>query len=125
MLAIALLGAVLASAWAKPPHRGVPASELRRLVAGALALYGVGLASSLTHHALMAAVLYAGGIAVSALAAWLSRGEDSRRNPPPDEYPVDERPPPSPEGAPGFDWTSFERELETYARRRREPVGTS
>lgn len=122
VLAIALFGAVVASAWAKPPRRTVPAAELRRLVAGALALYGVGLASSLTRHALMAVVLYAGGIAVSALAAWLSRGEDSRRNPPPDEDPVDEWPPYSPDG---FDWASFERDLEAYARRARDLVRTS
>src|SRR5437588_2194142 len=88
VLAIALFATVLASARARPPRRSVPASELRRLVLGALALYGVGLASSLTHRTLLAVVLYAGGIAVSALAAWLSRGTDSH-GPPGDHEPVD------------------------------------
>jgi hypothetical protein len=120
VLAIALFGTVLASAWARPPRRSMPASELRRLVLGAMALYGVGLASSLTHHVVLAVVLYAGGIAVSALAAWLSRGRD-RNEPPPDDEPVDQ-PPPAPDGAPSFDWAAFEQELEEYAGRRREPV---
>jgi len=124
VLAIVLFAAVVASAWAKPPRRSVPRSELRRLVVGALALYGVGLAASLTHHTAVAAVLYACGIAVSALAAWLSRGVGSRGGPPPgtDEPPV--TPPPSPDDAPRFDWASFERELEAYSRRGREPAGT-
>ena len=125
VLAIALFAAVLASAWARPPRRSVPGSDLRWLVAGALALYGVGLAASLTHHTLVAVVLYAGGIGVSALAAWLSRGADARGEPPGDEEPVAEPRPPSPDDAPGFDWAAFERELEVYARRQREPAPTS
>jgi hypothetical protein len=120
VLAVTLFGAVLASARARPPRQAVPASDLRRLVVGALALYGVGLAASLTHHILMAVVLYSCGIAVSALAAWLSRAE-SGREPPPDEEPV-EGPPPTPDGEPHFDWSRFEREFQDYARRHRPPV---
>jgi hypothetical protein len=123
VLAIALFAAIVASAWARPPRRSVPRSELRWLVLGALALYGVGLAASLTHHALVAAVVYAAGIGASALAAWLSRATESRGEPPhDDEAPAD--PPPAPGGAPRFDWASFESELEAYAARRREPART-
>jgi hypothetical protein len=121
VLAITLFGTVLASAWARPPRHSMPASELRRLVLGAVALYGVGLAASLTRHVILAVVLYAGGIAVSALAAWLSRGRD-RNEPPPDGEPADGQPPPAPDGAPSFDWARFQREFEEYARHRREPV---
>ena len=124
VLAVVLFGAVASSAWAKPPRRRVPAAELRRLVLGALALYAVGLTSSLAHHPVLAVVLYACGIAVSALAAWLSRGVDSRGGPPPGVEPLDDPPSPSPEGAPGFDWSAFERDLEAYARRSRAPVKT-
>src|ERR1700753_2964185 len=94
VLAVTLFGAVLASARMRPPRQAVPTSELRRLVLGALALYGVGLAASLTHHILIAVILYSCGIAVSALAAWLSRAE-SGREPPPGEEPADV-PPPAP-----------------------------
>ena len=123
VLAIALFGTVAASAWARPPRRSVPASDLRRLVVGALALYGVGLAASLSHHTVLAVGLYACGIGASALAAWLSRGADSREGPPRDDEPADAPPPPSPDGAPGFDWTRFERDFEDYARTR-DPVET-
>jgi hypothetical protein len=122
VLAVALIAAVIISAWAKPPRRSVPASELRRLVVGAMALYGVGLASSLTRHPLLAAVLYACGIAVSALSVWLSRGVDAGSGPPRGDEPVDEQPPPSPDGAPRFDWAAFERDLADYAGRTRDPV---
>jgi hypothetical protein len=118
VLAVALFSAVLASARVRPPRQPVPASELRRLVFGALALYGVGLTASLTHHILIAVIVYSCGIAVSALAAWLSRAE-SGREPPPDEEPADV-PPPAPDNAPHFDWARFEREFEDYARRERE-----
>lgn len=121
VLAIMLFGAIAASAWARPPRRAMPTAELRRLVLGAVALYGVGLASSLTHHLILAVVLYSGGIAVSALAAWLSRGIDSAE-PPRDDEPADEGPPPTPDGAPSFDWAAFERQFDAYARRSREPV---
>ena len=119
VLAVALFATVVASARIRPPGQAVPAVELRRLVLGALALYGVGLAASLTHHILLAVVLYSCGTAVSALAAWLSRA-DSGREPPPDEDPADEPPPPAPDDAPQFDWSRFERDFEDYTRRERE-----
>jgi len=125
VLAVALGGAILASAYAKAPQRAFPGSELRRLVAGALVLYAVGLAASLTHHSILAVVLFASGISVSALAAWLSRGSDSGGGPPRGDEPVDEQPPPDPDGVPRFDWATFERDFEEYARRRGHPIGTS
>lgn len=124
VLAVALFAAVFASARATPPRRSLPGPELGRLVLGALALYGAGLAASLTRHPVLGVVMYAGGIAVSALAAWLSRGADSRGGPPRDEEPAGEPTPPSPDGAPRFDWSGFERDFEAYARRTRRPVST-
>jgi hypothetical protein len=122
VLAAALGGAIIASAYAKAPNRSFPTHDLRRLVVGALALYVVGVAASLTHHPLLAVVLFAAGIAVSALAAWLSRGSDSGGGPPRGDEPVDRQPPPDPDGIPRFDWAAFERDLQDYTRRR-EPVG--
>jgi hypothetical protein len=124
VLAVALGGAILASAYAKAPRRAFPSSELRRLVLGALVLYAVGLTASLTHHSILAVILFASGITASALAAWLSRGNDSGGGPPRGDEPVDEQPPPDPDGVPRFDWARFERDFEDYARRRRDPVGT-
>lgn len=124
VLAVVLGGAILASAYAKAPSRSFPSNELRRLVLGALALYVVGVVASLTHHPILAVVLFAAGITVSALAAWLSRGSDSGGGPPRGDEPVDEQPPPDPDGIPRFDWVAFERDFEDYARRRRDPIGT-
>lgn len=125
MLAVALGGAILASAYAKAPKRAFPSSDLRRLVLGALLLYAVGLVASLTRHPVLAVVLFASGISVSALAAWLSRGNDSGGGPPRGDEPVDEQPPPDPDGMPRFDWAAFERDFQDYARRRRDPIGTT
>src|SRR4051812_13876354 len=103
VLAIALAAAILVSLYARAPRRAVPGAELRRLVLSALGLYAVGALASLTHHPMLAALVYASGIGVCALAAWLSRGSDSE-DPPDDEDPVDEQPPPEPDGIPAFDW---------------------
>lgn len=124
VLAAALGGAILASASARAPRKSLPGAELRRLVLGAVALYVVGTIASLKHRALLAAVLYAAGISVCALAAWLSRGNDSGGGPPRGDDPVDEHPPPGPDGVPEIDWAAFERELEAYARHQRDPVQT-
>lgn len=121
VLAVVLGAAIVASAYAKAPRRSFPGGDLRRLVLAALLLYAVGMAASLSHKGVLAAVLYATGIGVSALAAWLSRGSDS--GPPPGDEPADEQPPPDPEGVPRFDWTAFERQFRAYDRRR-EPTGT-
>ena len=124
VLAIALGAAIFASAYARAPRRSVPRADLRRMVAGALALYAAGIVASLTHHTALAAVVYAGGIATSAFAAWLSRGSDWGGGPPRDE-PVDEQPPPDPDGIPTFDWAAFERDLAAYTRtRERTPVAS-
>jgi hypothetical protein len=122
VLAIALAAAIFVSLYARAPKRTIPGSDLRRLVVSALALYAVGALASLTHHPMVAALVYAAGIGVCALAAWLSRGSDSE-DPPDDEDPVDEQPPPEPDGLPAFDWDMFEREFRTYAGRSpREPA---
>jgi hypothetical protein len=124
VLAVALGGAIMASAYARAPRRRFPSSGLRRLVLGALLLYGAGLAASLTHHPVPSVVLFASGITVSALAAWLSRGNDSGGGPPRGDEPVDEQPPPEPDGVPRLDWAAFERDFRDYARRRKQPVNT-
>jgi uncharacterized membrane protein YfcA len=122
VLAITLAGAIGVSAFAHAPRRSVAGSELKRLVAAALALYGVGGIASLTHHSALAGIVYAAGIVTCALAVWLSRGSDSE-DPPRGDEPVDEHPPPEPDGMPPLDWAEFERSFRAYAEgRRREPV---
>ena len=126
VLVVVLVGAILLSALARAPRRPLPRGELRRLVLAALTLYAVGVFASLTHHAVLAGIVYASGIAACALAAWLSRGGDSEDPPggggedPPDE-PV--LPPHDPGGLAIFDWAAFERQFRAYANRRREPAG--
>lgn len=86
-------------------------------------LYAVGVLASLTHHVVLAGAVYVAGISACALAAWLSRGDDSE-GPPGGEDPIDREPPPEPDGVPWFDWRAFEREFRRYAERRRDPAGT-
>ncbi len=120
VLAVALAGTIIASARARAPQRQIPAHDLHRLVFAALVLYVIGLVASLSHHQLLAAVLYVGGIGASALAAWLSRGA-GWDGPDAGDDPGEEPPGPEPEGAPSFDWRAFEREFRAYDRRRRRP----
>jgi hypothetical protein len=120
VLALGLAAAIFISIYARAPRRTVPGSDLRRLVISALGLYAVGGLASLTHHRLLAALVYASGIVICALAAWLSRGSDSE-DPPGGEEPVDEQPPPEPDGLPTFDWDAFEHEFRSYAER--SPAG--
>lgn len=122
VLALALVGTMALSLYARAPRRTVPLRELRRLVLSALALYSVGGLASLTHHPMLAALVSAAGITVCALAAWLSRGGDSE-DPPDDPEPRDERPPPEPDGLPQFDWVAFERQFRAYSERSRQPAG--
>jgi hypothetical protein len=122
VLAVTLFAAVIASACLRPPRQRIPGAELGRLVLGAVALYGAGLFATLTHHSLMAVILYSCGIAISAFAAWLSRA-NADTDPPPSEEPVDE-PSPPPDGAPRFDWAQFEREFADYTRRENKPVSS-
>jgi hypothetical protein len=124
LLALVLVGAILLSACAKAPSRTMPRTELRRLVLAALTLYAVGVFASVTHHALLAGVVYVAGIAACALAAWLSRGSDSEDPPRGWDEPIDEQPPPKPDGMPWFDWRAFERDFRAYASRSREPAGS-
>jgi hypothetical protein len=116
VLAIALAAVIFGSLCARAPRHAIPGVELRRLVISALGLYAVGGLASLTHHPMLAALVYAAGIGVCALAAWLSRGTDSE-DPPDGEPPVDEQPPPEPDGVPRFDWQAFEQQFRTYAER--------
>jgi hypothetical protein len=120
--AMVLAIAIFVSACARAPRHSVPTSELRRLLAGALVLYAVGGLATLTHHPALAALVYATGIAVAALAAWLSRGRD-QDDPPGGSKPLHEPPPPEPDGVPRLDWERFEREFRDWERRRRQPSG--
>ncbi len=123
-LVIAFCLAIFLSVCARAPRHSVPGSELKRLVACALTLYAVGGLASLTHHPVLAGLVYGAGIAVSALAAWLSRGRD-HGGPPDDEDPEDEQPPPELDGVPRLDWARFEREFRDYSERcGREPTHT-
>ena len=126
VLAITLAAAIAASACASAPRRAAAKGELRRLVASALVLYAVGGVASITHHRSLAALVYAAGIATCALAAWLSRGSDSE-GPPRGDEPVDEQPPPEPDGLPELDWAEFEQAFRSYAERDRdrEPAGVA
>jgi hypothetical protein len=121
VLAITLAAAIVVSACANAPRRAVPGGDLRRLIAAALALYAVGGVASLTHHPSLAGLVYAAGIMVCALAAWLSRGTDSE-DPPRGDDPVDEQPPPEPDGLPTLDWNEFERAFRAYSERTRAGV---
>lgn len=121
VLAIALGATIFAGACGTAPRRSVPNSDLRRLVLSALALYVVGGIATASHHATVAALLYASGIGVCALALWLSRGTDSGDDPPRGGgEPSDEQPPPSPDGLPEFDWAAFEEEFRAHAERTSE-----
>lgn len=118
VLAIVLGAGIFASACAHAPRKPVPGSDLRRLVICALGLYAVGGIASITHHPFVAALVYAAGIVVCALAAWLSRASDSEE-PPRGPETQDEQPPPEPDQ---FDWPAFEQQFREYADRR--PVGS-
>ena len=100
--AIVLVAAIATSALARAPRRAADPAELRRLVVCALGLYAIGGLATLTHHSALAGLVYASGIGVAALAAWLSRGRDQ-------EDP--------PDGVPWWDWDRFEREFRDYAQR--------
>ena len=117
----ALVGAIFLSACARAPRQAVPRSELRRLVICALTLYAVGGLASITHHGALAGLVYGSGILVAALAAWLSRGRDADDPPDDNDEPVDEQPPPEPEGVPRLDWVAFEREFREYTERVGQP----
>jgi uncharacterized membrane protein YfcA len=116
-LAVALGVAIFFSAYAHAPRRSVAGADLRRLVFSAVALYLVGALASLSSHPILAGLVYAAGIFVCALAVWLSRGTDPDDPPHGGEEPSDERPPPSPDGIPSFDWAEFERAFRAYSER--------
>ncbi len=124
LLALVLVAAILLSACAKAPPQPLPRSDLRRLVLAALTLYAVGVLASMTRHAVLAGVVYVAGIAACALAAWLSRGSNPDDPPRGGDEPIDEQPPPEPDGVPQFDWRAFERDFRDYASRKRVPAGS-
>jgi hypothetical protein len=125
-LGLALAGAIFMSVLVRAPRRAFPREDLRGMVLGALALYLVGLFASMTHREVMSAVLYACGIALSAFAAWLSRGSEPRR--PPSDAEPEPSEPPGPDGPgdpPLLDWPAFERQFRAYAGgRERTPAGS-
>ena len=122
VLVVLIVAGILVSACARAPRRPLPRVELRRLVLAALTLYAVGVFASLTHHPLLAGVVYVSGIAACALAAWLSRGTGP--DDPPDDggqdSPGQGPPHDGPDGVPPFDWPAFERQFRAYSRGRRE-----
>lgn len=120
VLAVALIGAMVISLYARAPRRRVPPVELRQLVLAAISLYAVGGLASVTHHPMLAALVSASGITVCALAAWLSRGSDSE-GPSDGEEPVEPGPSPEPDGVPLFDWGAFERQFRSYSERSGPP----
>jgi hypothetical protein len=65
--------------------------------------------------------VYAAGILIAALAAWLSRGRDSED--PLSAFEGFDEDPPLGFGPDEFDWESFERDFLAYAEGRREPAG--
>lgn len=121
-LAVALGAAIFASALVRPPRRSYQRGDLRLMIGAALGLYCVGLGASLSSHSAVAAVVYACGIGISALAVWLSRGSDRWEPPGRDDSP--EAPPPiGPDDPPEIDWEAWERQLGVPAGpREREPA---
>ena len=115
-LALALIAVIAISACARPPRARVPRLELSRLVVAALVLYATGALAAVTHHDALAALVSGAGIAIAALAAWMSRGAEGEDPPPGRGEPHDEQPPPEPDGVPRIDWAAFERAFRDYAR---------
>jgi hypothetical protein len=118
-LAVVLLGAIFLGACARAPRRRIARRELRQLVLCALGLYCVGLFASLTHHGQLAGIVYAAGIVTCAVAVWLSRGSEPEDPPDDPDEPLDEQPPPEPDGVPSFDWALFEQQFRDYSERSR------
>jgi hypothetical protein len=116
-LGVALGGAIFLSMFVSAPRRAYPLADLRGMLFGALALYSVGLIASVTHHGVVAAVVYASGITVSSLAAWLSRGIDPRHRSAEAGEDPSETPPSGGDDQSPLDWAAFERDFRAYARR--------
>jgi hypothetical protein len=115
-LAVLLVLAIFASAYARAPRQAAGRTELTRLVVAAVLLYGLGVFASLTDHPEPAGIIYGVGIGLCAFAAWLSRGSDPDGGPG-DDDPGDVHPPPRPDGVPWIDWAEFERAFWNYAER--------
>jgi hypothetical protein len=114
VLGVLLLVAIALAAWGRPPRHSPATADLRRLVTGALLLYGGGLYALLCARATVAMAAFAAGVSTATLAAWLSRGTDA-------DDPPREQDGPAPEPT-GWDWERFDRERVAWQRRRREPM---
>src|SRR5947209_16955263 len=117
-----LLGAMLRGLRGPAPTMAIPRRELGRVVLGALLLYCVGAFAWYDGHATVAVIVYASGITICTLAAWLSRGIDpddppqdgsGDDGPPADQPPID----PGPRDFPLVDWDAFERERARWGQR--------
>ena len=107
---LALAGILVAGVTVRPPRAPVTPRELIRLVVGVSALYLVGGGALLAHRTGLAALVFGAGLALCALAVWLSRGTTPPRR-------GDGEAPPRPVDPPPVDfvWTFYEDEF-------REPV---
>lgn len=119
LLAVALVMAIVLSVCWAAPERSTPRSDLHRLILTGLALYAVGAMAALSDRDTVAALVFAAGIFICALAVWLSRGTDSEDPPDGRGEPADEPPPPGPDGLLVFDWGEFERAFRAYEARER------
>jgi hypothetical protein len=105
---VLLAGILLAGVTARPPRTPVTPRELIRFVAAGLVLYLVGGAALLAHRTGLAGVGFGAGLALCALALWLSRGgtpptRDDDGGPEPPAYPT----PPV-----DFDWSYYEDQVQ-------------
>jgi hypothetical protein len=122
VLATLLLAAIFLSVFARAPRQAIARSDLYRLLGSAAALCCVGTTAAATHHSDLAGILFAAAIAVFTLATWLARGTDPEDPPDDHDEPVDEQPPPEPDGLPAFDWAAFETQFRAYSQRDRHPA---
>jgi hypothetical protein len=106
---------IVAGLTVRPPRTPVTPKEFSRLVISVLGLYLVGGGALLDHRSGPAAIAFGAGLALGALALWLSRGG----TPPPadDGTPGDPDVPVIPRPPAEFDWSFYEDQL-------RDPVGS-
>jgi hypothetical protein len=106
---VVLLGALVAGFTVRPPREPVAPAELRRLMIASAALYAAGGVALLGHRRALAGIVFATGLLIFVLTAWLARA-----TPPPQDGDDGGQggggsPPlkPVPSG-PDFDWTFYE-----------------
>jgi hypothetical protein len=108
---LALAGILVAGLTARPPRMPVTPRELISLVLAVVALYLVGAGALFAHRTGLAAVVFAAGLTLAALAIWLSRGGTPPRPAEDGREPEVEPPPPAP-----FDWSFYEQQLRDQGR---------